>query len=145
MSSENPISAELQAKIDALEDENLRANILRYLNRPWARKKSNEQIFDEMVADYEEVMAERAKWRKWRDDEVLAFVEHFKQEMPNDYIEFVRQERENNEIDGELWWRVGRLIDRRIPDLDFHDCTSLLGKVRDYIQTQLRAEQEGRL
>ena len=136
MSSKNPITPELQAKINALTDENLKANILRYLNRPWARTKSNEQIFDEMVADYEEVIAERAKWRQWRDDEVLAFVEHFKQEMPGDYAEFLRQEHHNNEIDDDLWWKVGRLADRWIPNLDFHDCTSLLGKVRRHLQAQ---------
>jgi hypothetical protein len=137
MTTPNKISPELQAKIDALPDENLRANILRFLNRPWARKKSNEQIFDEMVADYEEVMAERAKWRKWGDDEVLDFVEYFKQEMPEDFAEFLRQERENNEIEGELSLRVVRLADKWIPDLDFHDCTSLLGKVRNHFRSLL--------
>ena len=144
MTTQEPISPELQAKIDALEDENLRANISRRLNRAWKRTKSNEQIFDEMVAHHREVIAERAKWRQWRDDEVLAFVEHFKQEMPKDYAEFLRQERENNEIDDELWWRVGRLIDRWIPNLDFHDCTSLLGKVRRHLQAQLQTTQEHR-
>ena len=144
MTTPNQISPELQARIDALPDENLRANISRRLNRPWKRTKSNEQIFEEMVAHHREVIAERAKWRQWRDDEVLAFVEHFKQEMPKDYAEFLRQERENTEIDDELWWRVGRLIDRWIPNLDFHDCTSLLGKVRRHLQAQLQTTQEHR-
>jgi hypothetical protein len=137
MSSENTISPELQAKIDALTDENLKANILRYLGRPWKRAKSNEQIFDEIVAESEEVMAERAKWRKWSDEEVLAFVEYFKHEMPEDFAEFLRQERENNEIDDEVWWRVGHLADKWIPGLDFHDCTSLLGKVRGYMHAHV--------
>jgi hypothetical protein len=53
MTTPEPISPELQAKIDALPDENLRANISRRLNRPWARTKSNEQIFEEMLASYE--------------------------------------------------------------------------------------------
>lgn len=144
MTTQEPISPELQAKIDALPDENLRANISRRLNRAWKRTKSNEQIFDEMVAHHREAMAERAKWRQWRDDEVLAFVEHFKQEMPEDYAEFLRQERENNEIDDDLWWRVGRLIDRWIPTLYFHDCTSLPGKVRRHLQAQLQTTQEHR-
>lgn len=139
MNTDNPISPELHTKIEALPDENLRANILRFLNRPWTRKKSNEQIFDEMVADYEEVMAERAKWRDWRDDEVLAFVAYFKQELPDDYVEYLRQERENNEIDSELSWRVSQLVDKWAPDLDYHDCTLLLSKFRDHIQAQLRA------
>lgn len=137
-----PISPELQAKIDALPDENLKENILRFLNRPWKRTKSNEQIFDEMVADYEEVMAERAKWRQWRDEEVLAFVEHFRQEMPKDYAEYLRQERENNEIDSELSWRVRRLVDKWIPGLTYADNGNLVSKVRDHLQAHLRTNQD---
>ncbi len=137
MNADNHISPELQAKIDALTDENLKANILRYLNRPWKRRKSNEQIFDEMVADYEEVMTERAKWRQWTDEEVAAFVEHFKQEMPDDFAEFLRQERENNEIEGELAWRARRLADRWLPGLEFVDLGTLFGKVRDYARAHL--------
>jgi hypothetical protein len=138
MTTQEPISPELQAKIDALPDENLRANILRRLNRPWKRTKSKEQIFEEMLANHEEVMAERAKWRQWRDDEVLAFVEHFKQEMPDDFAEFRRQEYENNEIDDELWWRGRQLASLWMPDLDFVDYGTLLGKVRDHLQVLLR-------
>ena len=137
MTTPNKISPELQAKIDALPDENLRANIFRFLSRSWKREKSNDQIFDEMIADYEKVMAERAKWREWRDEEVQAFVEHFKHEMPEDYAEFLRQERDNNEIDDDVWWRVGSLADQWIPDLDFHDRTSLLGKVRRHFRAHL--------
>lgn len=138
MSTPNQISPDLQAKIDALEDENLRANILRVFSGPGNRTLSLEKIFENMVQNHAEVMAQRAKWRVWHDDEVLDFIEHFKREMPDDYAEFLRQERENNEIDDELWWRVGRLVDRWIPDLDFHDCTSLLGKVRDHFRALMK-------
>jgi hypothetical protein len=142
MSTDNPISQELQAKIDALPDENLRANISRRLNRPWKRTKSNEQIFEEMLANYKEVMSERAKWRQWRDDEVQDFVEYFKQELPEDYVEYLRQERENNAIDSELSWRVRRLVDKWTPDLTYADNGNLVSKVRDHLQAQLRAQQE---
>jgi hypothetical protein len=135
MTKQEPISPELQARIDALSDENLRANILRRLNRPWKRTKSNEQIFEEMLASYEEVMAERAKWRQWRDDEVLNFVQYFEQQAPDDYAEFLRQQRNNNEIDDDLWWRVGRLADRWIPGLTYADNGNLLGKVRDHVRS----------
>ncbi len=141
MNADNHISPELQGKINALTDENLKANILRYLNRPWKRKKSNEQIFDEMVADYEEVMAERAKWRQWRDDEVLAFVAYFKQELPEDYTEYLRQERENNKIDSELSWRVRRLVDKWTPDLTYADNGNFVSKVRDHMQALLREKR----
>ena len=87
-------------------------------------------------------MAERAQWRKWRDDEVQAFVEYFKQELPDDYIEYLRQERENNAIDSELSWRVRRLVDKWIPDLTYADNGNLVSKVRDHLQAQLHAQQE---
>lgn len=132
------ISPELQAKIDALPDENLRTNILRRLNRPWKRTKSNEQIFEEMLANHEEVMADRAKWRQWQNDEVQAFVEYFRQELPDDYAEYVKQERENNEIDSELSWRVRRLADKWIPGLTYADNGNLVSKVRDHLQVKPR-------
>jgi hypothetical protein len=138
MTTPKPISPELQAKIDALPDENLRANISRRLNRPWQRTKSNEQIFEEMLANHEEVMAERAKWRQWRDDEAQAFIEYFKQQLPEDYIEYLRQERENNEIDSELSWRVRRLVDKWISGLTHADNRNLVSKVRDHLQALLR-------
>ena len=93
MNADNRISPELQAKIDALPDENLRANISRRLNRPWKRTKSNEHIFEEMLANYEEVIAKRAKWREWRDDQIFTFFAHFNQRLPEGYSKYVRQER----------------------------------------------------
>jgi hypothetical protein len=144
MTTKEPITAELQARIDALPDENLKANILRFLSRPRQRTKPNEQIFEEMLADYEEVMAERAKWRQWRDDEVLAFSTHFKQQMPEDYAEYIRQEIENGAIDANLSWKVEQLSQRWLPGLAPIDYILLLGKVRDHLQAQLRLNQEGR-
>ena len=93
MTTPNQISPELQARIDALPDENLRANISRRLNRPWKRTKSNEQIFEQMLANYEEVMAKRAKWREWRDDKICTFFAHFDPGLPEGYTKYVRQER----------------------------------------------------
>lgn len=61
MTTQEPISPELQAKTDALPDENLRANILRRLNLPWKHKKSNQNVFEKMLANHGEVMAKRAK------------------------------------------------------------------------------------
>jgi hypothetical protein len=132
-----PISPELQAKIDALADESLKKDILFLLSGPGIRTATNEQIFDNRVASYEKAKAQRALWRKWRDDEVLAFVEHFKQEMPEDFAEFLRQERDNNEIESELAWRARKLAMAWMPDLDFVDYGSLTGKVRDYMRVNL--------
>ncbi len=138
MTTPEPISPELQAKIDALPDENLRANILRVLSGPGKRTLSREKILENMVQNHAEVMAQRAQWRQWRDDEVQSFIEYFKQELPEDYVEFLKQERENNEIDDDLWWRVGRLADRWIPRLTYTDNGNLLGKVRDHFRSLLK-------
>ncbi len=138
MTIPQPISAELNAKIDALPEGSVKKRVLRALTGPGIRTASNEEIFDNIMRSVAKTEAQRAEWRKWRDDEVLAFVEYFKQQMPEDFAEFLRQESKNNEIDDELWWRVGRLADMWIPDLDFHDCTSLLGKVRNHFRSLLK-------
>ncbi len=95
MMTQEPISPELQTKIDALPDENLRANIMRRLNLPWKHKTSNQHIFEEMLANYEEVMAKRAKWRQWRDDHLFRFFAYFNQGLPEGYTKYVRQERKD--------------------------------------------------
>ena len=142
MNADNHISPELQAKIDALQDENLRTNILRVFSGPGKRTLSREKIFENMVQNHSEVMAQRAQWRQWRDDEVQDFVEYFKQELPDDYVEYLRQERKINEIDSEVSWRVRRLADKWIPDLAYADNGNLVSKVRDHLQAQLYAQQE---
>jgi hypothetical protein len=138
MSAENTISPQLQAKIDALTDEKLKKDVLFLLSGPGNQKATNEQIFNNRVASYEKAKAERAKWRQWRDDEVLVFVEHFQHEMPEDYVEFLRQEREDNEIDSELAWRVRRLADRWLPGLEFVDLGTLTGKIRDHFRALIK-------
>lgn len=137
MNPGNPISPELQAKIDAIPDEKLKTDIIFLLSGPGIRTATNEQIFHNRVASYEKAEAQRALWRKWSDEEVAAFVEHYKREMPDDFAEFLRQERENNEIESELAWRVRRLADRWLPGLEFVDLGTLVGKVRDYVRANL--------
>lgn len=139
-----PISPELQAKIDALEDEALRKDIIFLLSGPGNRIATNEEIFNSRVASYKKAKAQRAQWRQWRDDEVLAFVEHFKQEAPADYAEYLRQERENNEVDSELSWRVRRLVDKWIGGLTYADNGNLVSKVRDHLQALLSANESDR-
>ena len=142
MTTQEPISPELQAKIDALPEGSVKKRVIRVLTGPGIRTASNEAIFETIMESVAEAQAQRAKWRKWSDDEVLAFVEHFKQEMPEDYAEYLRQERENNAIDSELSWRVRRLVDKWIPDLTYADNGNLVSKVRDHLQAQLYAQQE---
>jgi hypothetical protein len=144
MTTQNKITPELQAKIDALEDETLKKDIIFLLSGPGKRIATNEEIFNNRVASYEKAKAQRALWRQWRDDEVLAFVEHFKREMPEDYAEFLRQEHDNNEIEDETWWKAERLAERTYGELSGVDRSSLLGKVRDHLKAQSRAGQGNR-
>jgi hypothetical protein len=141
MTTQEPISPELRVRIDALTDDRLKANILRVLNSPGNQSITNEQIFENMVNNHARVASERAKWRHWRDDEVLEFVEYFKKEAPDEFAEYVRQEKNNGEIESDLSWKVRHLSIQWIEELDFHDRTLLLGKVRDYLQALSRASQ----
>lgn len=142
MTTQEPISPELQAKIDALPEGNVKKRVIRALTGPGIRAASNEAIFETIMKSVAEAQAQRAQWRQWRDDEVLAFVDHFKQEMPKDYAEYMRQQHEDNQIDGELSLRVSRLAIQWIPGLDYQDCTLLLGKLRDYFRSIPRSGPE---
>ena len=90
------ICPELEAKIDALEDEELKARILRVLTGPGKKRVSDEVICENALAGYTMAEEHRARLRKWRDDEVIAFVQHFKEKSSEDYVEFLRQEKEFN-------------------------------------------------
>lgn len=136
------ISPELQAKIDALEDEKLKANIVRFLSRPWKRTKSNEQIFEEMLSEHKEVLEQRAKWREWSEEEVIDFSNHFKQQLPDDFADYLKQEIANNEIDSELSWKVEQLSEKWLPGLASIDYILLLGRMRSHLQAQLRKNKQ---
>lgn len=138
MTAQEPISPELQVKINAIEDEKLRANILDVLNSPGNQSITNDQIFENMVNRHARVASERAKWREWRDDEVLDFIDYFNRESPDIFADFLRQEYENNEIDDETWWQAERLAERLFSELSGIDRSSLLGKVRDHFRSSLK-------
>jgi hypothetical protein len=144
MTTQEPISPELQVKIDALNDEKLKKDIIFLLSGPGMRTATNEQIFNNRVASYEKSKAQQALWRKWSYEEVFAFVEYFKQELPDDYIEYLRQEAVNSEIDADLSWKVEQLSEKWISGLASIDYILLLGKVRDHLQAQLRTDQKER-
>lgn len=128
------ISPELQAKIDSLEDEDLRARILRVLTGPGKKGVSDEAIYEISLASYTMATEQQAKLRKWTEDEVAAFAQHFKRKDPDSYVEFIRQEKQLNEIESLLGWKVRCLIWEWIPGLDESDSTSLFSKFRDHIK-----------
>jgi hypothetical protein len=138
MTTQEPISPELQARIDALPEGGLKNRVVRALTGPGIRSASNEEIFENIIQSAAESHAQRAKWRQWRDEEVLDFVDYFKAQSPHDYAEFFRQEHENNEIDDEIWWRTERLAERFFSELSGVDRSSLLGKVRDHLRTMTK-------
>lgn len=135
------ISPELQAKIDALSDEDLKANILRYLGRPWKREKSNEQVFEEMLAESEEYAAQKsnreARAYAWREDEVVAFAFFFNKNAPELYADYLSQERNGRQIDAELSIEVRRLAEEWMPGLEWDDYGELFGKLRSYAEESL--------
>lgn len=142
MNTGNPISPELQAKIDALDDDKLKKDITFLLSGPGIRAATNEEIFEHKVSSYMKSKAERARWRQWRDDEVMSFIEYFKTESPDDHAEYIRQDRKNNEIDADLSWRVETLAKKWISGLPTIDYILLLSKMRDHVQAQLRSDED---
>ncbi|SDX95992.1 hypothetical protein [Lysobacter enzymogenes] len=132
-----PISPELQAKIDALEDESLKARITRVITNPGKKLATSEEIFESMTSRHKIAKEQQARLRKWRDDEVIAFAQYFREKRPEDHMEFLRQEKEFNEIDAVLAWEVRRLMLSWMPDMDESDVTGLFVKFRDYVDSHL--------
>ncbi|MFD1295603.1 hypothetical protein ACFQ4Q_03020 [Lysobacter gummosus] len=131
------ISPELQAKIDALEDERLKAEILDLLTGPGKRRATDEEIYETIVSSYTRAKEARARLRQWQDDEVAAFARYFKEKRPEDYVEFIRQEREFNEIESVLAWNVHRLIWELMPGIDQLDSNELFRRFRKYLKLHL--------
>ena len=131
-----PIAPELQAKIDALEDENLRNRILRVLNGPGKKRASDEAIYENIVSSYTMATEQQARLRKWTDDEVVAFAKYFKEKQPEDYVEFLRQEKEFNEIEGGFALGVRQLVKEWMPDLNRNDCSGMFSRFRDYAKSR---------
>lgn len=130
------ISPELQAKIDALEDEKLKTRILGVLTGPGTKRATDEEIYESILHSYTMAKEQQARRRKWRDDEVVAFAQYFSVVSPDDYVEFLRVDKEFNNIDSGLAWDVYRLISEWMPKMEyFLDDTALFSKLRDYARS----------
>ncbi|ALN90906.1 hypothetical protein LG3211_1936 [Lysobacter gummosus] len=68
---------------------------------------------------------------------MVAFAWYFKEKRSEDYVEFLRQEKESNEIESELAWGVRRLMREWMPDLNSDDRSELFSKFRDYVKLNL--------
>lgn len=129
------INPELQAKIDALEDEYLRARILRVLTGPGKKRATDKEIYETILSACTRAMEQQVLLRKWQDDEVEEFAQYFKGKRPEDYVEFLRQERNFNEIEPGFSWGVRQLIWEWIPELNSADCGELFSRFRDYAKS----------
>lgn len=136
------VTPELLARIDALADLYLKTNIIRYLHNYSARFPiTPEELFDWHALSRLEVTARQVlreeRSYKWRKDEVIAFIAHFKQEAPQMYAEYLQQERNGRQIDFDLASDMERLAEQWHPGLDDADYGDLFSKVRDYAQAHL--------
>ena len=131
------ISPELQAKIDALEDEKLKARIFRVLTGPGKKRVSDEAIFESIVSDYTAAKEERARLRHWQDNEVANFVQYFHDRKPEDYVEFLRQEKEFSAIKAELAWGIHGLMNKWMPDLNSDDRSELFSRLRRHARLHM--------
>ncbi len=127
-----PISTELQAKIDALEDEGLKVRILDILNSPGRKYATNEEIFESMMLGHAMVRQRKALLISWSNDDVERFSCFFCERDPEGFREFLRQERELDEIDLDLAWEARRLMNEWMPGLDHASRRELFVKFRDY-------------
>ena len=143
------ISPELQARIDALPDPALRADILKTLKISRKHRVSDEGIFEVCVTGYEMAKAQQARMRVWQESEVIAFIEFFRAQAPDLYARFIAHEKDlrDKELSGvdedERWfdpdirWDMEALVDKWMPGLDSLYDRGLVGGVRRYAQTHL--------
>ncbi|WP_431108770.1 hypothetical protein [Variovorax paradoxus] len=136
------VAPELLARIDALTDKNFKSDVVRFLHNYSERFPfTPEALFDWYALSRLEVRAQRVlreeRSYKWRKDEVIAFIEHFKNEMPQEYAEYLQQERNGRQIDADLSWDIRRLGERWLPGPGDADYSELFSKVRDYAQARL--------
>ncbi|MET3442223.1 hypothetical protein ABIC94_003007 [Variovorax paradoxus] len=136
------VAPELLARIDAMTDKVWKTDIIRYLHNYSERFPiTPEDLFDWRALSRLEARAMRIlreeRLYKWREDEVIAFIAHFKQEAPQMYAEYLQQERNGRQIDADLSWDMRRLEEKWHPGLDIDDYDELFVKVRDYAQAHL--------
>ncbi|MFQ6309964.1 hypothetical protein [Lysobacter capsici] len=131
------ISPELQAKIDSLEDERLKAEIIEVLTGPGEKRASDDAIYEAILASYTMATTQQAKLRKWREEEVAAFAQYLKENRPEDYAEFLRQEKDFSEIDAELAWDIRRIMREWILDLNSDDRSELFSEFRQYVRSRV--------
>ncbi|RST48259.1 hypothetical protein [Variovorax sp. DXTD-1] len=136
------VTPELLARIDAVTDLYVKTNIIRFLHNYADRFPCTpEALFDwhalgRLEARARRVLREERSY-KWREDEVIAFIAHFKQEAPQMYADYLQQERNGRQIDADLAWDMRRLGEKWHPGLDVDDYRDLFSMVRDYAEAHL--------
>ena len=141
MTIQEPISPELQSKIDSLSEGSVKKRVLLALTGPGIRSASNEEIFANIMESTSEAEAQQTlretSLYKWRSEEVAAFINYFREQKPQGYAEYLHQERNGRQIDADLAWGMRRLGEQWLPGLDWDDYDELFGMVRDYADAHL--------
>lgn len=136
------INPDLQARIDALPDADLRAHILFILADPEPRYSTDEQVVEKMVVDHEEAIERRREqgppppslWHPWSDGEVFSFIEHLRQAAPQDHAELVRLAHDKNETGEPLSQRIRALGEQWRLGLKSLDYLFLFDKVQLHVR-----------
>lgn len=131
----------LRARIDALQDEGLKRRILVAIDRPRRRRITDEEIFEEMLKTHDEHVAQRAMRDacsyRWRDEELVAFLEYFEIHKAQWYADYLHQERNGRDIDGDLAENMRNLVLEWLPGVGWRDACRLFGMVRDHAHAHL--------
>lgn len=130
-----------RARIDALQDEELKHRILRAIKAPRRRRITDEGIFEEMVERHNEHVAQRtmrdACSYRWRNEELVAFLEYFESHKPQWYADYLHQERNGRDIDGDLAENMRSLVLVWLPGVGWRGACRLFGMVRDHAHEHL--------
>jgi hypothetical protein len=136
------INPALQARIDALQDADLRAHIQFILADPEPRYSTDEQIVEKMVVDHEEAIERRREqgppppslWHPWSDGEVFSFIDHVRHVAPQDHAELVRLAHDKVEAGEPLSQRIRALGEQWRPGLKSLDYLFLFDKVQLHVR-----------
>lgn len=131
----------LRARIDALQDEGLKRRILLAIDRPRRSRITDEEIFEEMLKTHDEHVAQRAMRDacsyRWRNEELVAFLQYFESHKPQWYADYLHQETNGRDIDGDLAENMRNLVIEWLPGVGWRDACQLFGMVRDHAHAHL--------
>lgn len=79
---------------------------------------------------------------KWTNEEIIRYVKEFRDQRPAEYAEYLRQEKENSEIEIGLSLEMDRFARLVFPQMSLHDVIELKGEVRSHVRNSLGLKWE---